>query len=153
MSRQEVIHKITKLAEEIAEDFGVELVDVELLGSGRKSILRVTIDREGGIGLDDCRNVSRQLEALLDVEDPIQGTYTLEVSSPGLDRPLKKINDFVKFKGRKVKLVTKDKIDDQSYFVGTIKDVQDGNIMIDLEKKSISVPFETIKRATLEIEF
>jgi ribosome maturation factor RimP len=153
MSRQEVIHKVTKLAEVIVEDFGVELVDVELLGSGRRSILRVTIDREGGVGLDDCRNVSRQLEAMLDVEDPVQGSYTLEVSSPGIDRPLKKIDDFVKYKGRKVKLVTKDKIENQSYFVGTIIDVQDSNVLIDLEKKSISVPFQSIKRATLEIEF
>jgi ribosome maturation factor RimP len=153
MPRQEVINKLTMLAEEVAEDNDVELVDVELLGSGRKSILRVFIDREGGVGLDDCRKVSRQLEALLDVEDPIPGSYTLEVSSPGIDRPLKKIEDFVKYKGRKVKIVTKDKIDDQSYFVGTINDVWDSNIMIELKKETISVPFETIKKATLEIEF
>ncbi|MEE9524785.1 MAG: ribosome maturation factor RimP [Thermodesulfovibrionales bacterium] len=153
MPRQEVINKLKMLAEEVAEDNDMELVDVELLGSGRKSILRVTIDREGGVGLDDCRKVSRQLEALLDVEDPIQGSYTLEVSSPGMDRPLKKIEDFVKYRGRKVKIVTKDKIDDQNYFVGTISEVHDCDIMIELKKKTISVPFDTIKKATLEIEF
>ncbi len=153
MPRQEVINKLTMLAEEVADDNDVEVVDVELLGSGRKSILRVFIDREGGVGLDDCRKVSRQLEALLDVEDPIPGSYTLEVSSPGIDRPLKKIEDFVKYKGRKVKIVTKDKIDNQNYFVGTIHNVQNSDVMIELKKKTISVPFETIKKATLEIEF
>lgn len=153
MSRHEVVDKVTRLAEEVAGENNVELVDIELLGSGRKTILRVTIDREGGIGIDDCRTVSRELESLLDVEDPIVSRYTLEVSSPGIDRPLKKIEDFIRFAGKKVRIVTKDTIDNQTFFIGFIKDVKENDIYIELEKKTVTIPFETVKKATLEIEF
>ncbi len=153
MPKKEVIDKVSKLAEEVADDYGVELVDVELLGSGRKMTLRVTIDAEGGVGLDSCQKVSRELEALLDVEDPISGSYTLEVGSPGLDRPLKKIDDFRRFVGKLAKVVTLDQVDGQNYFVGRIVDVSGDDIKLELEKGEMIINFDNIKKANLEVEF
>lgn len=152
MPRQEVIKKVKTLAEGIASDNSFELVDVELLGSDRKTVIRVTIDKEGGVDLDDCQIMSRELESLLDVEDPFVGRYTLEVSSPGIDRPLKKIEDFVRFTGKKARIITKEKMDNQSFFIGIIKDVKENDILIQLEKKTVLIPFNGIKKATLEIE-
>ncbi|UCG78981.1 MAG: ribosome maturation factor RimP [Nitrospirota bacterium] len=153
MPKKEVIDKVSKLAEEVADDYGVELVDVELLGSGRKMTLRVTIDAEGGVGLDSCQKVSRELEALLDVEDPISGSYTLEVGSPGLDRPLKKIDDFRRFVGKLAKVVTLDQVDGQNYFVGRIVDISGDDIKLELEKGEMIINFDNIKKANLEVEF
>ncbi len=150
--KQGVIDKVKALAEEIAADNGVELVNVELLGSGSRKILRVTIDKDGGIGLLDCQTVSRDLEALLDVEDPIPGRYTLEVTSPGIDRPLKTLDDFVRFSGKKARVVTKEGIDEQTFFVGLIEKVEGTDIILKLPKRDITIPFEQIKSARLEIE-
>jgi len=153
MPRKEVIEKVTSLARETADDFGVELVDVQLLGSGPGQILRVTIDREGGVSLEDCQRVSRELEALLDVEDPIPGRYTLEVSSPGLDRPLKKREDFVKYRGRKARVVLRSAIDDRSFLVGRIAGVEGDDVLLDTGRKKVRIPLADIKSSRLEIEF
>lgn len=149
--------KIQRLASEMADECGFELVDVSLLGSKRNILLRVAIDREGGITLDDCETFSRRLEGLLDIEDPISGHYTLEVSSPGLDRPLKTLNDFRKNVGKLMRVVTMEKIDNQSFFIGILKNVCDSSIIIAVKKKKgvseeIEVPFERISKARLEVD-
>ncbi len=146
--------KIRSLAAQVAGDFGYELVDVTLHGRGRRALLRVTIDKEGGVTLNDCEFFSRRLEALLDVEDPIAGPYTLEVSSPGLDRPLRDLNDLRRNIGKLVRVVTKEQIDNQSFFLGRLEGVHDDAIRLSLSegKKEIVIPYRNVSKAKLEIE-
>ncbi|MGE5892812.1 MAG: ribosome maturation factor RimP [bacterium] len=153
MADYSIIDKIRSLAQRVSDMNGVELIEVELAGREGKSLLKVVIDKAGGVSLSDCETVSRDLEALLDVEDPIAGAYTLEVSSPGLDRPLKKLDDFVRQKGKKARIVIDGSIDNQSFFVGIIQDIRGEEIVLDIGKKTVSVDFNRIKKARLEIEF
>lgn len=153
VSREIIRKKVMELAREATEIAGVELFDVELLGQRGKMIVRVTIDNEQGIGIKDCERVSRQLEALLDVEDPIQGSYTLEVSTPGLDRPLRGIEDFERFRGRLARVVTTERIANQTFFIGRIKSVKGDTIVLELENKEVEIPYKIVSKARLEIEF
>ncbi|HEC97296.1 MAG TPA: ribosome maturation factor RimP [Nitrospirae bacterium] len=153
VSREIIRKKVMELATEATEIAGVELFDVGLIGRRGKMILRVAIDNEQGIGIKECERVSRQLEALLDVEDPIQGTYTLEVTSPGLDRPLRNIEDFERFKGRQARVVTTERIDNQTFFTGRIKSVKGDIIVFELDNKEVEIPYKIVSKARLEIEF
>lgn len=153
MVRYDVISAVKSLAQGVADAQQVDLVDIELLGKGSRTILRVTIDREEGVNLRDCEEYSRELEALLDVEDPIANRYTLEVSSPGIDRPLRKLDDFIKYRGKKSRVVIDGKIENQSFFIGTIEDVRGGEIFLALDKKTVAIPFDRVIKAKLEIEF
>jgi ribosome maturation factor RimP len=151
---EEVTKKITGLAESVASGYGVRLIDVELTGSLRKPTVRVFIDKEEGVTLDDCAKVSRALSAVLDVEDLIHTPYMLEVSSPGMDRPLKRLKDFEENVGKLARVVTRESINDQKFFMGRIMSVENGDIKLLLEgDKEIEVPFEQISKARLEIEF
>jgi len=153
VSREIIRKKVMELAREATEIAGVELFDVELLGQRGKMIVRVTIDNEQGIGIKDCERVSRQLEALLDVEDLVQGSYTLEVTTPGLDRPLRGIEDFERFRGRQARVVTTERIDNQTFFIGRIKTVKGSTIVLELENKEVEIPYKIVSKARLEIEF
>ena len=153
VSREIIRKKVMELAREATEIAGVELFDVELLGQRGKMIVRVTIDNEQGIGIKDCEHVSRQLEALLDVEDPVQGSYTLEVTTPGLDRPLRGIEDFERFRGRQARVVTTERIANQTFFTGRIKTVKGDTIVLELENKEVEIPYKIVSKARLEIEF
>lgn len=147
--------RIRSLAGRVADDHGYEVFGITLLGRGRRTFLRVAIDKEGGVTLDDCETFSRGLEALLDVEDPIAGSYTLEVSSPGLDRPLKDVSDFTKNVGRLVRIVTKEDIDNQSFFLGRLEEVEGDVIRLSLSggsKGEVSIPFSNVSKARLEVE-
>ncbi len=106
MAKIDVVSRVTELAEPLAASLGLELAEVEYKQEGARMVLRLFIDREGGVTLDDCAAVSRELAEILDVEDFIQSRYTLEVSSPGLNRPLKKPSDYERFTGRLVKIRT-----------------------------------------------
>ena len=143
--------KVLQLANQVADELGMEVVDVELFGKG-KLLLRVVIDREGGVTLGDCESFSRSFEAILDVENPVPGSYTLEVSSPGLDRPLKEIKDFEKSTGKLARLVTTEKIENQNFFIGRIIEVSKGLIRILVHEREITIPFEKIAKARLEVE-
>jgi ribosome maturation factor RimP len=143
--------KILQLAKQVAEEEEVELVDIELLGRG-KVLLRAVIDRENGITLDDCEKFSRSFAAVLDVEDLFSGPYTLEVSSPGLDRPLKDSKDFGKNKGKLVRIVTSEKISNQNFFIGRIEDIDVSYVKIRTNEREFDIPFDKISRARLEIE-
>jgi len=147
-----VEERIRVLAGEVAEGMGVELVDVELLGSGRRTLLRITIDREGGVTVDDCEAFSKDIGALLDVEDPFQGRYTLEVSSPGLDRPLKGAADFRRNRGRLVNISLKERVDGRGALTGTIEEALEGAVRILAEGKVFEIPYDNISKAALEIE-
>ncbi|KJU81844.1 protein belonging to Uncharacterized protein family UPF0090 [Candidatus Magnetobacterium bavaricum] len=131
---------------------GVELVDVTFRGNARRRILSVTIDSESGVTLQDCSSVSRQLGAILDVEDIVPGPYTLEVTSPGIDRPLKTKEDFAKSIGKLLRVVSRQKIGTQSFFIGRLFDVTATAILLEEEKKRVEIPFDNISRAQVEIE-
>ena len=150
---EEVKEKIARLAGSVAETQGIWIAGVELAGSVRKPTVRVFIDKEGGVTLDDCATVSRGLSALLDVEDVVRSTYVLEVSSPGLDRPLKGKKDFGRFLGKLARIVTKESIENQNFFVGRIMEVKENTVILKVnEKGEVEIPFENVSNARLEIE-
>lgn len=134
MSNKERIEKLTEsLLEQIIEENKYELVDVEFVKEGSNWYLRIYIDKDGGITIEDCEKVSREIEAKLDEKDPIPQQYILEVSSPGLDRPLKKDKDFVRNMGKLVELKLYKALNKQKEFQGTLKDYQDNVVTIELE--------------------
>jgi ribosome maturation factor RimP len=157
--------RVQTLAGQVAEDEGLELVEAAVLGEGRKKIVRLFIDKEGGVNVGDCERMSRGLEALLDVEDLFKNEYMLEVSSPGLDRPLTKIKDFERCVEKLAKVVTTEKIGTETVFIGRIIDTGENWIRLRLEEKpekgrkkkaaepvDVFIPFEKISKARLEIE-
>ena len=135
----------------VADGQGVEVFDIELLGKG-KLLLRISIDKEGGVTLDDCETFSKSLGALLDVEDVIHRSYTLEVSSPGLDRPLRTLAEFEKNKGKLARIVTIEKIGNRNFLVGRIAGVNDGIVTLLLDDRDVDIPYDKIAKARLEIE-
>jgi ribosome maturation factor RimP len=143
--------KIYQLAEQVADDQGVELFGIEFLGKG-KLLLRVFIDKEGGVTLDECERFSKSLNILLDVENPIPGSYTLEISSPGMNRPLRNLTDYEKNMGKLVRIITKEKIEKQNFFIGRISGIHEAIIRIDVGEHNVHIPFANISRASLEIE-
>jgi len=144
---------IKALIEPIVVGMDYELVGVEYLPQGKHSILRIYIDKPDGIDVDDCGDVSRQVSAMLDVEDPIKGEYSLEVSSPGLDRPLFTPAHFEQFVGCRANLRLKMPIDGQRKFIGVIKS-QSGDVMnLEADGKSVAIPFDLIDKANLVPEF
>ena len=145
--------KVTDLIEPVIESLGIELDELEFKRMKGKALLRVFIDRKGGVTIDDCERVSREIEAVLDVEDPIPYSYVLEVSSPGLDRPLRKPEDFRKYSGSRARVITIDPIEKQNFFVGQIVEAGDSDIRILLQKdRTITIPYENISKARLEVE-
>ncbi|MBI5044190.1 MAG: ribosome maturation factor RimP [Nitrospirae bacterium] len=138
----------------ILSSFGIELVDLEYKKSGPKWFLRVFIDKKDGVSLDDCEKASKHISQVLDVEDIIPHTYILEVSSPGLDRPLKKIEDYQREKGKLVRINTFGPINNQKIFIGRILDIESGNVKIEEERLGkMEIPLSNIAKARLEIEF
>src|SRR3954451_18376663 len=125
--------KVVAIAERVAGSYGLEIVEVELKGSGKGRFLRVFIDRSEGVSHEDCSNVSRELSTILDVEDVVPGAaYTLEVSSPGLDRKLLKASDWTRFQGSLVKVSTFDAINNNRHFEGRLSKFEDNKVTLDL---------------------
>lgn len=159
MAPVDVASRITELAEPLLASLGMELVEVEYRREGREMVLRLFIDREGGVNLDDCASVSRELSALLDVEDFIQGHYNLEVSSPGLNRPLKKESDYCRYQGRLVKVRTFELLADDAgnrrkTFTGELLGLEEGVVRLRLtEGQTAGIPLDKIAKANLEFEF
>ena len=143
--------KVSRFAEQVADEQGVELFDIELLGKG-KLLVRTIIDKKDGITLDDCERFSKSFAAVIDVEDLIHGPYTLEVSSPGIERPLRNIDDFIKNKGKLARIVTKEKIADQKFFIGRIMEISGNSITLLVNDHEIVIAFDEISKARLEIE-
>ena len=146
--------KIEELAASICERHGCELFLIEIVEAGRHSLLRVAIDREGGGTLDDCAKVSEALSVVLDVEDPIPHGYRLEVSSPGLDRPLRGPRDFERFVGRKVRIVTHHAVGGrgQTTFVGKLVAYADQAATLEMRGAEVRIAQDEIKRANVEYE-
>ncbi|MGD8910142.1 MAG: ribosome maturation factor RimP [Chromatiales bacterium] len=149
-----VPEKLKLLVKQEVELLGYELVGVEFMGQGKgAAVLRIYIDHEDGITLDDCAEVSHQVSGVLDVEDPIKEKYRLEVSSPGLDRPLFELEHFERFKGRKVRIKTRTKIDNRHRFKGMLDGVEENQVLIEEEGTCYRIPFEEIDSARLVPEF
>ncbi len=159
MTRIDVAARVAELATPRAGSLGLELVDVEYRQEGGRMVLRLFIDREGGVSLDDCAAVSRELSEILDVEDVIRGRYNLEVSSPGLDRPLKKPSDYDRFAGRLVKIRTFELLADDAgnkrkTFVGELIGLEEGVVRLKLkEGQTAGIPLAKVAKANLEFEF
>lgn len=163
MAGQEtVLERVRALVEPILATLGFELVELEYKREGRGWTLRFFLDKEGGITLDDCADASREIGMLLEVEDVVPTAYDLEVSSPGIDRPLKKAADFERFKGRLVKIKTYERLDpDQrghlrKTFVGTLLGLEEGRVRIEQNDKKggvVAFTLEEIALAQLEFEF
>jgi len=150
---EDIKGKIAGLSGSVASEHGVEVVDIEFVGSMRRPTVRIFIDKTGGVTLEDCERFSRAVSAVLDVEDPIRSAYVLEVSSPGLDRPLKRARDFEMSVGKLARIITKESIGRQNFFVGRITEVRDNNIKLVMkDDQVIEIPFAQVSKARLEIE-
>jgi ribosome maturation factor RimP len=144
------------VAERVTAERGFELVDVEISRGKGGQLVRLYVDREGGIGLEQLESVSHEVSAILDVEDPIKGSYTLEVSSPGLDRPLKGEGDFRRFLGRLARLSSYEPIEGRRHWTGRLLAVEEGAVTLRLESEKgalARVPLAKIAAARLEVEF
>lgn len=154
MSAKKVVDVITTMAEQLAEPLQLEVVDVEYRREPSGRVLRVFIDKQGGITLDDCQALSRALSRRLDETDPIADSYSLEVSSPGLDRPLKKPRDFERFTGETIHVRTYGPLDGRRNFKGELLGLQDGHVVVALEDDGeANIPLDQIARARLVPQF
>ncbi len=160
----DVVGQVKAIASRVAASYGLEIFDVQYRREAGGMVLRIQIDRPGpaataddSVSVEDCAKVSRDLSAILDVEDVVPAQYTLEVSSPGLDRPLTRLEDYQRFAGRRAKLVMREKIDGQGYFKGTLGGVEDGPVQVVLiegeDRRTHRVPIGVITRANLEVDF
>ncbi|MBT3277432.1 ribosome maturation factor RimP [Candidatus Thioglobus sp.] len=147
--------KITDLINPVLEDMGYELVGVEYVASGKHSTLRVFIDTDNGIGIEDCEKVSHQLSAIFDVEDPITNQYNLEVSSPGIERPLFHIGHYQRFLGNDITLRLVRPLNGQRKFKGAIGSVSELNHSIELvtELGPVTLDIDMIEKANLVADF
>ena len=141
--------RICDLLEPSVTGLGYELVGVELEGSGEGSVLRVFIDRDAGISVGDCEQASRQIGAVLDVEDPIPESYVLEVSSPGLDRPLLTADHFVRFAGHPVRLRTTEPMDGRRGWKGRLVGCREGNVVVREGDEERIIPLGLVGKANL----
>jgi ribosome maturation factor RimP len=154
MGSGSIEERVRQIADRVAIDHGVELVHAEVAGPDGKPIVRIFIDKPGGVTHKDCSEVSQYLGTLLDVEDFIHAAYTLEVSSPGLERGLYKRKDFERFAGSRVKLKTSSPIGGQRNFRGRLIAVDGNNVLFDDRTSGrVSVPLDAIAKANVEIDF
>ena len=158
MVNKDTVTQITELAMPLLDSLGIELVELEYRKEGHGMVLRLYIDKPDGITLDDCADVSRELSEILDVEEVIHAHYNLEVSSPGLNRPLKKESDYIRYAGRLVKIKTFEVVADDAgnkrkTFLGELLGLSDGVVSIKLtEGQSAAIPLDKIAKANLEFE-
>src|SRR5215510_9729908 len=146
--------RVRQLVRQIVEGQGYELVDVEFKGAGNQSLLRIFIDKPAGISHEDCELVSEQVGTVLDVEDLIPFSYTLEVSSPGLDRKLFKETDYIRFAGKLAKIQTRIPLEHQRVFRGRLKGLQDEKILLELPKGAVlEIPLDVVQEARLEFDW
>ena len=150
---QQITGRIHDLIEPVLDNIGFELVDIEYLSMHGRWVLRLYIDKEGGVTIDDCAYVSNELGDLMDVKDIIDHEYVLEVSSPGLNRPLRRKKDFLRVIGEKVKIRMIKPIDGRRNFTGRIKDFHDDTIYLETEKRIIDLPLSEVEKSNLVYDF
>jgi ribosome maturation factor RimP len=149
-----VINEVSALAEGLLTEYGMEMVDVEFRFEGGRWTLRIFIDKEGGVTVDDCASVNRELGDLIEAKNIIDYHYVLEISSPGLNRPLKKESDFIRSIGKMVTLRMSRPINKRKNFTGRLTNVREGiiSLLVD-EDNLVELPLEEIDRAKLKYEF
>lgn len=143
------IATLQALFEPVVAALGCDIWGIEYNGQGKYSLLRVYIEKDGGVSVDDCADVSRQISGILDVEDPIKGEYTLEVSSPGLDRPLFSLSQYAAYVGYEVALQLRVKFENRRKFSGVIRAVENDEVIIVDGEDQYALPFELIEKANL----
>ncbi len=149
IAKSSMDRRIAEIVTPVIEDMGFELVRVRLMG-GKTATLQIMAERpEGGIEVDECAEISTAVSAVLDVEDPIVDEYTLEVSSPGIDRPLTRLKDFDEFEGYEAKLETHDLIDGRKRFKGVLAGTEGGEVLINVEEGTIGLHFDWLADAKL----
>ena len=142
--------KMQILLEPTVEALGFELWGIEHISQGRHSVLRVYIDSENGIGVEDCASVSQQVSAILDVEDPIAGEYTLEVSSPGMDRLLFKLEQFAGYVGEQIELRLRTPFEGRRKFKGVLKGIEGEDVVVHVDDHEYLLPYSAIDKARVE---
>jgi ribosome maturation factor RimP len=153
LGQSSIEERVRAIAENVAIDHGVELVHAEVAGPENKPIVRIFIDKPAGVTHDDCSEVSLHVGTILDVEDFIHAAYTLEVSSPGLERGLYKRSDYERFAGSKAKLKSRVAINGQRNFRGRIAGIDGDQVKFeDLTSGQVAIPFDTIVKANLEVD-
>lgn len=145
--------RLTELLTPVVESLDCELWGIEYLPQGRGSLLRIYIDRADGIGVEDCEKVSRQAGSVLDVEDPIRSEYTLEVSSPGMDRPLFKLAHYEESIGERVSLRLRVAFDGRRKFAGVLKGVENEEVILEIDNEEYILPYELIDKANIVPQF
>ena len=149
-----MVEKIREIVRPVVDSFGLVLDGIEYIPHGKRWVLRIYIDKEGGATLDDCQKVSVQVGNILDAENIIPHAYLLEVSSPGLDRPLKRLDDYIKYTGRVIRLNTARPYNNKTTFTGRILSADAKRIRIETkENEVVDIQFPDITKARLEIEF
>jgi ribosome maturation factor RimP len=153
--RQEVTDKIWEIADRVARDLGVEIVDIELLGGGKHRVLRIYIDKDPSVTLAECQAVSHGVEAVLDADDLIPGgEYTLEVSSPGVERKLTRPRDFEKSVGKKIKVVLREPMENSTTWIGTLQAFVENVLTVETAGGTAAqIPLEKVKKANLKFEW
>lgn len=143
---------VERLAAGIAARWGLELVGLEIAGEGRHTILRVSIDGPGGVGVDTCARISEELSRALDLHDPVPHAYTLEVASPGLDRPLRREEDFRRFAGRKVEVTTREPVDGRRRWKGRLVGLDGDQVVLEVDAQTARLPLASVATARLVVE-
>jgi len=148
-----ITKQVSELIEPILNEMRFELIDVEYLSDCGRWVLRIYIDKDGGVTLDDCASISGELGDLIDIKNVIEHEYVLEVSSPGLNRPLKKESDFIRVIGKKIKLRTRMPVDGTRNFTGILKDFKEQKLALDSEGGLVTLAWSDIEKANLVYEF
>jgi ribosome maturation factor RimP len=153
LKSEKLLQEVREAVEPILQSQGFELVDLEYQRESRGWVLRIYLDREGGVTLDDCVGVSHEVGAVLEVKDVIPTAYVLEVSSPGLTRPLKKPEDFNRFRNQLVKIRLYQPLDGRKNFKGTLLGLEGETVRVEVDRQLFEIPLQSIAKANLEIDF
>jgi ribosome maturation factor RimP len=149
---KEIVDRVRTIAHTILSEEGMELVDIEYRRESKGWVLRLYLDKEGGVTLDDCTRVSQEVGRSLDIEDLLQNPYTLEVSSPGLTRPLKTEKDFMKYRHRLIRIKTVKPIENRRQFKGRLLGVSENRIEIEIDGVIFQIPLSNVAKANLEFD-
>lgn len=152
-AHEALLVRVRGLTEPVIADAGMELVDLEYVSGGGAAILRFLIDKPSGVTLDDCVRINKRVADVLDIEDPIPHRYTLEVCSPGMDRPLKTGRDFERVVGKLVKIITAVPVENTTVHTGRVEGCEPGLVILAVNGQPRSIPFDLISRARREVEW